>query len=105
VKPLLNDTNVVATSDNGYIDIKDDNADSIVASSENGNVNIQLVKDTLFQVDASSANGHVTYQGIAMDTSIQTTAHLKGNTTEGLGHLNMTLSSANGNVTIEYFTQ
>jgi DUF4097 and DUF4098 domain-containing protein YvlB len=105
VKPLLNDTNVAATTENGYIDIKDDNANSIVASNQNGNVNIKLVKNTLFQVDANTANGHVTYQGIAMNTSIQTTTHLKGNTTNGLGHLDLTLSSANGNVTIEYLTQ
>lgn len=104
IKPLLNDTNIVATSNNGYIDIKDDNADSIEASSQNGNINIKLLKDTLFQVDANTANGHVTYQGIAMNTTIQTTTQLKENTTDGIGHLNMTLSSANGNITIEYFT-
>ncbi len=104
IKPLLNDTNVVATSNNGYIDLKDDNANSIEASSQNGNVDVKLTKDTLFQVDGTTANGHVTYQGIAMNTSVQTTTHIKGNTTDGQGHLTMTLSSANGNVTIEYFT-
>jgi DUF4097 and DUF4098 domain-containing protein YvlB len=103
IKPLLNNSYVVATSNNGYIDIKDDNAASIVASSQNGNVNIRLANDTLFQVDANTANGHVTYQGIAMNTTIQTTTHLKGSTTDGSGHLNLILSSANGNVTIEYF--
>jgi DUF4097 and DUF4098 domain-containing protein YvlB len=105
IKPLLNDTNIVARSNNGYIDIKDDNANSIEASSLNGNVNISLLKGTLFQVDATSANGQVTYQGIAMNTTIQSGNHLKGNTTDGTGHLNLTISSANGNVTIEYFTQ
>lgn len=105
IKPLLNDLKVVATSCNGYIDISDDNATSIAASTLNGNVNIHLSKDTLFQVDASTANGHVSYQGIALNTSIQTTTHLQGNTTAGLGHLNLTLSSANGNVTIEYLAQ
>jgi DUF4097 and DUF4098 domain-containing protein YvlB len=95
----------VATSANGYVDIKDDNATSIEASSLNGNVNIGLIKGTLFQVDANTANGQVTYQGIAMNTTIQTTTQLKGNTTDGLGHLNLTLSSANGNVTIEYLSQ
>ena len=105
IKPLLNDMNIVATTNNGYIDIKDDNASSIDASSLNGNVNINLLKGTLFQVDANTANGHVTCQGIAMDTTIQTTTHLKGNTTDGIGYLNITLSLANGNATIEYLTQ
>jgi DUF4097 and DUF4098 domain-containing protein YvlB len=105
VKPLLNNTNIVATSNNGYIDIKDDSARSIEASSQNGNVNIKLSKGTLFQVDANTANGHVSYQGIAMNTTIQTTTHLKGNTTDGQGDLILNLISANGNVTIEYFTQ
>lgn len=105
IKPLLNDVKVVATSCNGYIDISDNNATSIDASTLNGNVNIHLSKDTLFQVDANTANGHVTYQGIALNTNIQTATHLQGNTTDGLGHLNLTMSSANGNITIEYFTQ
>ena len=105
IKPSLNDVNVVATSSNGYVDVTDDNATSIEASTLNGNVNIHLAKDTLFQVDANTANGHVTYQGIAMNTNIQTTTHLQGNTTNGLGHLNLTLSSANGNVTIDYYTK
>jgi DUF4097 and DUF4098 domain-containing protein YvlB len=105
IKPLLNDVRVEATTSNGYVDIKDDNATSIAASTLNGNVNIHLSKGTLFQVDANTANGHITYQGIAMNTNIQTTTHLQGNTTDGLGHLNLTLSSANGNVTIEYFMQ
>jgi hypothetical protein len=68
-------------------------------------VKVSLVEGTLFQVDANSANGHVTYQGIAMNTSIQTDTHLKGNTTAGPGELNLNLSSANGNVTVEYFTK
>jgi DUF4097 and DUF4098 domain-containing protein YvlB len=105
IKPLLNDVNVVATSSNGYVDISDGNATSIEASTLNGNVDIHLSKDTLFQVDANTSNGHVTYQGIAMNTNIQTTTHLQGNTTDGLGQLNLTLSSANGNITIEYFTK
>jgi DUF4097 and DUF4098 domain-containing protein YvlB len=105
IKPLLNDTKIVATTNNGYIDILDDNANSIEASSLNGNVNIKLAADTLFQIEANTANGHVTYQGIALNTTIQTATQLKGNTTAGQGHLNLTLSSANGNVTIEYFTK
>jgi DUF4097 and DUF4098 domain-containing protein YvlB len=103
IKPQINDTIIVATTDNGYIDIQDDNATSISASSQNGNVNISLVQGTLFQVDATSANGHVSYQGIAMNTSIQTTQHLKGNTTSGLGNLILNLSAANGNVELDYF--
>lgn len=103
IKPQLNDMTLKATTDNGYIDIKDDNATSIEASSLNGNVKLSLVDDTLFQVNANTANGHVTYQGIAMSTSIQTSTHLKGNTTAGSGDLNLNLSTDNGNITIEYF--
>lgn len=105
IKPLLNNTNIVATTDNGNIDIQDANADSIEASSLNGDVNVSLRDGTLFQVNAETATGHVTYQGIAMNTTIQVTAHLKGTTTDGIGHLNLDLSSANGDVTIEYFTE
>jgi DUF4097 and DUF4098 domain-containing protein YvlB len=104
VKPQLNDNSIVATTFNGYIDIKDDNASSINASSLNGYVKIGLVQGTLFQVEATTANGQVTYQGIAMNTDIQTSTHLNGNTTAGIGHLNLALSTANGNVTIEYFS-
>lgn len=105
IKSQLNDRVLTATTENGYIDIKDDNATSIQASSQNGNVKVSLVEGTLFQVDANTENGHVTYQGIAMTTSIQTSAHLKGNTTAGSGSLNLNLSSENGNVTIEYFAK
>jgi DUF4097 and DUF4098 domain-containing protein YvlB len=105
IKPLLNDMSLKATTNNGYIDIKDDNATSIEASSLNGNVKVSLVEGTLFQVDANTANGQVTYQGIAMSTSMQTNTHLKGNTHAGSGDLNLNLSTANGNVTIEYFTK
>jgi DUF4097 and DUF4098 domain-containing protein YvlB len=103
IKPQINDTNIIATTNNGNINIQDDNATSISASSQNGNVDLSLAQGTLFQVDATSANGHVSYQGIAMNTSIQTTQHLKGNTTEGLGKLSLDLSTANGNVSIDYF--
>jgi DUF4097 and DUF4098 domain-containing protein YvlB len=105
VKPQLNDMSLKATTYNGYIDFKDDNATSIEASSLNGNVKVSLVDGTLFQVDANTANGHVTYQGIAMSTSIQSSTHLKGTTTAGSGDLNLNLSTNNGNITIEYFSK
>jgi len=104
IKPQLNDTTISASTNNGSIDIKEDNATSIDASSQNGSIKISLTEGTLFQIDASSSNGQVTYQGIAMNTSIQTTHHLKGNTTNGLGNLNLKLSTANGNITIEYLS-
>jgi DUF4097 and DUF4098 domain-containing protein YvlB len=103
IKPQINDTAVFAITNNGDIHIQDDNATSISASSQNGNVNLSLVQGTLFQVDATGANGQVSYQGIAMNTSIQTTQHLRGSTTEGLGKLTLNLSTANGNVAIDYF--
>ncbi len=105
IKPQLNDTILKATTNNGYVDIKDDNATSIEASSLNGNVKVSLLEGTLFQVDANTANGHITYQGIAMNTSIYTETHLKGATTAGSGNLNLNLSTANGNITIEYYTK
>jgi DUF4097 and DUF4098 domain-containing protein YvlB len=105
IKPQLDDTNIVAQTSNGYIDIYDDNATSIDASSDNGNVKISLAQGTLFQVDATTGNGHVTYQGIAMNTNIQTSTHLNGATTDGTGKLEMTLSSANGNVEIVYLAK
>ncbi len=105
IKPLINDSVIIASTNNGRIDIKDNNATSIDASSQNGNVNISLIQGTLFKVDATSANGHVTYQGIAMNTSTQTTNHLTGNTTAGSGDLTLTLSTANGNVTIDYSSE
>ena len=105
IKPQLNDTTIVAATNNGYIDIKDDNCTTINASSLNGNVKISLAEGTLFHVDANTANGYVSYQGIAMNTSIQTTTHLNGNTTGGSGNLNLTLTTANGNITIEYLAK
>ena len=105
IKPQLNDTTIVAQTNNGFIDISDDNATAIDASSLNGNVKISLAQATLFQVDATSANGQVTFQGIAMNTNIQTSTHLNGVTSEGNGKLEMTLSTANGNVEIVYFAK
>jgi DUF4097 and DUF4098 domain-containing protein YvlB len=58
IKPQLNDKTIVAKTNNGYIDIEDYNATSIDASSQNGNLNINLLKGTLFKVDANTANGH-----------------------------------------------
>jgi DUF4097 and DUF4098 domain-containing protein YvlB len=105
IKPQLNDLTLKATTSNGYIDIKDDNATYIQASSLNGNVKVSLVQGTLFQLDANTANGHATYQGIAMNTNIQTSTYLNGSTTAGPGNLNLNLSTANGNVAVEYFTK
>jgi DUF4097 and DUF4098 domain-containing protein YvlB len=48
VKPQLNDMTLKATTNNGYIDIKDDNATSIEASNLNGNVKVSLVEGTLY---------------------------------------------------------
>ena len=105
IKPQLNDTAVVATTSNGRIDIEDNTASSIEASNANGNINVSLVKGTLFQVDAVSANGHVTYQDIAMHTNVQTPTHLNGETSDGSGKLVLNLSSANGDVTIQYLNK
>ncbi len=105
IKPLLNDAKVVATTKNGDIDIKDGNAAELDAMSMNGNVRIGLTEGTLFQVAASVGNGNVSYQGIAMDTSIQTATRLKGATSGGEGNLTLTLLTANGNITIEYITK
>jgi DUF4097 and DUF4098 domain-containing protein YvlB len=105
IKPLLNDTKIVANTSNGAVEIKDDNCKIIEASSLNGNVKVSLAEGTLFQVDASTANGNVAYQGIAMNTSVQTTTHLKGETSEGQGNLDLTLSAANGNIILEYFSK
>jgi DUF4097 and DUF4098 domain-containing protein YvlB len=104
IKPQLNDVNVVASTSNGYVDIKDDHCKNINASSLNGNIKIGLAQGTLFQVDASVANGNVAYQGIAMNTSVQSTTELKGATSAGQGNLNLMLSTANGQVTIEYLS-
>ena len=103
IKPQLNDTIVIANTDNGNINMKDDT--SISAASQNGNVKISLVQDTLFTVDANTANGNVSYQGIALNTTTQTQTHFKGNTSSGAGNLNLTLPTANGNITIEYFSK
>jgi len=105
IKPQLNDKIVVASTNNGRIDIKDDNATSITAMSLNGNVNVSLVKGVLFQIDANTANGHVTYQDIALHTSLQTPSHVIGATTDGLGNLSLTLSSANGDIEVGYFSK
>ena len=105
IKPQLNDTIVIANTDNGNINMKDDNASSINAASQNGNVKISLAQDTLFTVEANTANGNVSYQGITLNTTTQTQTHLKGNTSSGAGNLNLTLPTANGNITIEYFSK
>lgn len=103
IKPLLNDKTVTATTNNGNIDIKDDKATCITASSQNGNVNIRLAESALFTVDATTSNGQVSYQGIAMNINSQTATHINAVTTQGPGNLNIKLTSANGNVSIEYF--
>jgi DUF4097 and DUF4098 domain-containing protein YvlB len=105
IKPLLNDKTVTATTNNGSVDLKDDNATSITASSLNGNVNVRLVEGTLFTVDATTANGQVTWQGIAMDINSQTATKLNAVTTQGPGNLDVKLTTANGNVSIEYFSK
>jgi len=105
IKPLLNDKTVVATTNNGRIDLKNDNTTSITASSLNGNVNIHIVEGTLFTVDATTANGQVSYQGIAMNINSQTATNLNAYTTQGPGNLDIKLSSANGNVSLEYFSK
>jgi len=105
IKPQLNDTMVVCRTNNGNINIEDDNNTSIDAVSQNGNVQISLVQGTLFSVDANVGNGNISYQGIAMNTSMQTQTHFKGNTSSGTGNLNMTLSAENGNITIEYYSK
>lgn len=105
IKPQLNDSLVEAMTNNGKVEIKDDNAISIVASSLNGAVDIGLVQGTLFQVDANAANGHVTYQGIPMNTSVRTNTRLTGYTTGGYGNLILDLNTANGDITITYFTK
>lgn len=105
IKPQLNNTKITAQTGNGNIDISDGNAASIDASSQNGNVKINLARGTLFQVDATTANGHVTYQGIALNTNTQTSTHLNGVTSDGSGELELKLSSANGNITITYFAK
>jgi len=104
IKSPINITTIIAATSNGRIDIKDENATSIKASSQNGNVNIELKQGTQFQVDATTANGHVTYQDIAMHTNIQTTTHLNGETSTGPGKMTLTLSSTNGDVTIQYYS-
>jgi DUF4097 and DUF4098 domain-containing protein YvlB len=106
IKPHnINDIIVIGKTENGNINIEDDNATSINAQSQNGNVKISLAQGTLFSVDANTSNGNVSYQGIAMNTTIQTQTHLKGNTSSGQGNLNLTLSTANGNVTLEYYSK
>ena len=105
IKPLLNDIKVTASTANGKVDIKDDNCTTITASSQNGNVKISLVQGTLFSVEATTGNGNVSYQGIALNTTTQTSTHLSGNTSNGKGNLNLALSTANGNITIEYFSK
>ena len=104
IKPQLNDTTIIATTNNGSIDITDDNANSIDVSSQNGSIKISLSDGTLFKVDATTSNGQLSYQGIALNTSTQTATHLIGNTTNGLGNLNLILSTSNGNITIEYLS-
>jgi hypothetical protein len=64
-----------------------------------------LVQGTLFNVDANIANGNISYQGIAMNTTMQTQTQFKGNTSSGTGNLNLTLSAENGKITIEYYSK
>ena len=103
IKPLINDETVIATTNNGRVELKDDKATSITASSLNGNVDIRLVDGTLFTIDATTANGQVSYQGIAMNINSQTATKLNAATTQGPGNLDIKLTTANGNISIEYF--
>jgi DUF4097 and DUF4098 domain-containing protein YvlB len=104
IKPQLNDIKVAASTANGNINIEDGSCASIEAVSMNGNVRIGLAKETLFQVAASVGNGHIVYEGIAMNATIQSETRLKGATSAGMGTLELTLMSANGNITIEYLS-
>ncbi len=105
IKPQLNDINVIASTNNGNIDIKDSNYKSINASTLNGDVDVSLQEGTLFQVEASTANGHVSRGNIQMNTEIETSTHLKGSTQNGAGTLNLTLTTANGDIKIEYLSK
>jgi hypothetical protein len=102
IKPQLNDNTVVATTNKGNIDIKDGGANEIDAMTLNGNINIGLTQDTLFQVAASVGNGKITHQGISLDTSTDTSTRLMGTTVGGEGNLTLALVSGNGDITVEY---
>jgi DUF4097 and DUF4098 domain-containing protein YvlB len=104
-KPQLNDVKVAASTTNGNINIEDDDGcASIEAVSMNGNVQISLAKDTLFEVAASVGKGNIEYRGIAIDAEVQSATRLKGVTSAGEGTLELALMSANGNITIEYLS-
>jgi DUF4097 and DUF4098 domain-containing protein YvlB len=105
IKPQLNDATVVATTNNGNIDLKDGISSSeIDAMTLNGNIKIGLTQGTLFKVTASVGNGNITHQGIQLDASTETATRLKGATSEGDGKLDLSLISGNGNVAISYLT-
>jgi DUF4097 and DUF4098 domain-containing protein YvlB len=70
--------------------------------TDNGHININLPKDTMFQVAASVANGEISHQGITMNANPDSQTRLKGTTVAGEGSLVITLMSGNGDITIAY---
>ncbi|MCL2359786.1 MAG: DUF4097 domain-containing protein [Nitrososphaerota archaeon] len=101
--PKLNINKVSVSTTKGNINIKNDgNSNSIEAISMNGNIQIGLAKNTLFQVAASVENGTIEHPEITLNTEEKTALRLKGTTSAGEGTLSLTLMSANGNITIAY---
>jgi len=103
VKPDLDGAKVAASALNGDITISDGADCQIIdATCMNGNIKIHLTQDTLFSVVASVGNGNIDYQGIALDTSVQSQTRLKGVTQGGEGNLTVQLMTGNGNITLDY---
>ena len=104
VIPNLQGDKIAASTLNGDITISNGgDSYSIDATCMNGNIKIRLAQDTQFSVVASIGNGEIDYQGIPLDTSIQSATRLKGSTTAGEGNLTVSLMTGTGNIKLQYY--
>ncbi|MCW4000910.1 MAG: DUF4097 family beta strand repeat-containing protein [Candidatus Bathyarchaeota archaeon] len=104
-KPQLNESKVAVSTLNGDITLIDGGAASeIGATSMTGNIKISLAQGTLFNVTASVGTGAIDYQGITLDTSVQSATRLQGATAAGEGTLNLSLATGTGTIKLQYYT-
>jgi len=94
--------NLTLTTNSGDVNVQIQKASEVGVITDEGNIQVTLPQNTLFQVAASVANGEISHQGITLDASVDSTTRLKGATPDGEGNLVLTLMSGYGNIAINY---
>ncbi|BAI60978.1 conserved hypothetical protein [Methanocella paludicola SANAE] len=98
----LNGNKMIIATSNGNVDAAAGNYSAIDAATSNGNINVKLLSDTQFFVDASTSNGRITHNSIQMQADKESQTSLIGSTASGRGNLHMVLQTSNGNIDLSY---